>query len=155
MLFTIRPVTAADVDAVIQIVRATLGEFGLTFGVGSKTDDELRELPASYVDRGGAFFVAVDESGAVFGTAGVSPIAPHVFELRKMYLVPAARGLGLGARLFDACVAFCRAHEARHVVLDTVESMKGAIAFYERRGFVQDDSQIRGTRCTRGYRLDL
>lgn len=33
--------------------------------------------------------------------------------------------------------------------------MQGAISFYERRGFVQDDAQIRGTRCTRGYRLDL
>lgn len=155
MSFTIRPVTAPDVDAVVRIVSATLAEFGLTFGVGSTTDDEVRQLPASYADRGGAFFVAVDESGAVFGTAGVFPVAPQVFELRKMYLVPAARGLGLGARLFDACLAFCRARKARHIVLDTVESMKGAISFYERRGFVQDDAQIRGTRCTRGYRLDL
>ncbi|MFO0579239.1 MAG: GNAT family N-acetyltransferase [Polyangia bacterium] len=155
MPFTVRPITAPDVDAVVRLVSATLAEFGLTFGVGSSTDDEVRALPGSYTERGGAFFVAVDESGAVFGTAGVSPVAPQVFELRKMYLVPAARGLGLGARLFDACLAFCRAHSARHVVLDTIDGMKDAIAFYERRGFVQDDSQIRGARCTRGYRLDL
>jgi hypothetical protein len=41
------------------------------------------------------------------------------------------------------------------VVLDTTHSMSAAIAFYERNGFVRDDAQIRGARCSRGYRLDL
>jgi hypothetical protein len=41
------------------------------------------------------------------------------------------------------------------MVLDTAEQMRAAIAFYEARGFVRDDSWIRGARCTRGYRLDL
>lgn len=37
------------------------------------------------------------------------------------------------------------------MVLDTTEAMGAAIAFYERHGFVRDDTQIRGARCTRGY----
>jgi putative acetyltransferase len=112
-------------------------------------------LPESYTDHGGCFLVAADEAGRVVGTAGVFPVAPGVYELRKMYLSPETRGRGLGARLFDACLAFCRERGARQLVLDTVEEMTGAIAFYERRGFVRDDTQRRGARCTRGYRLDL
>ena len=36
-------------------------------------------------------------------------------------------------------------------VLDTAEQMTRAIAFYESQGFVRDDAQKRGARCTRGY----
>ena len=37
------------------------------------------------------------------------------------------------------------------MVLDTVEEMTRAIAFYEANGFVRDDSYIRGSRCSRAY----
>jgi hypothetical protein len=33
--------------------------------------------------------------------------------------------------------------------------MVRAISFYEAHGFVRDDTEIRGARCSRGYRLDL
>jgi putative acetyltransferase len=153
--FTIRPIHERDVPAAVEVVRATLAEFGLVFGVGSETDEQLRGLPASYVDPGGGFFVAVDGAGGVAGTAGVFPVEPGVYELRKMYLRRETRGHGVGALLFDACVAFCRERGARSLVLDTHDGMTTAIAFYERRGFIRDDTQLRGARCTRGYRLDL
>ncbi len=155
MSHTIRPVEAADVGPVLALVRDSLAEFGLEFGVGSDTDEQLRGLPVSYATRGGAFLVAVDGAGTVIGTAGVYPVAAGVYELRKMYLRPAARGQGVAARLFDACLAFCRERQARQIVLDTLHEMTAAIDFYERRGFVRDDAQIRGARCSRGYRLDL
>lgn len=155
MRATIRPVVRDDVGAVLALVRDTLAEFGLAFGVGSETDAQLQELPASYADRGGSFLVAVDDAGGLLGTAGVYFLQDGVYELRKMYLRPESRGHGVGARLFEACLAFCRERGARQVVLDTRDNMTSAIAFYERRGFVRDDSQIRGARCSRGYRLDL
>src|SRR5205814_1011595 len=148
------PVEQRDVEAVTALVRDTLAEFGLTFGVGSETDAQVTALPGSYRDRGGEFFVA-ERGGAIAGTAGVFPLEPGVYELRKMYLRTDARGHGLGARLFDACLAFCRERRARAMVLDTVEDMTAAIAFYARRGFVRDDQQTHGARCTRRYRLDL
>ncbi len=155
MGFLIRPITEGDVEGAVAVVRDTLAEYGLELGVGSETDSDVARLPGSYTTRGGRFLVAVDEAGAVVGTAGVFPLEPGVYELRKMYLRPAARGHGLGARLFEACLAFCREQGARQLVLDTRENMTEAIAFYERRGFVRDDAQKRGSRCTRGYRLDL
>ena len=151
----LRPITSAEVPAAIALVRATLPEFGLTFGEGSPTDAQMSALPGSYRDAGGEFFVALDDGGALLGTAGVMPVAPGVFELRKMYLRPATRGQGVGKKLLAACLAFCRERQAVSVVLDTLHEMKEAVAFYERNGFVRDDAQIRGSRCSRGYRLDL
>lgn len=146
----VRPVLAADVPAVVALVTEVLAEFGLTFGVGSATDDALRELPGSYDDAGGAFWIATD-GARLLGTVAVFPVAPGVHELRKMYLHPASRGLGLGARLLDVAVAWSRTRGATRMVLDTVDEMARAIAFYEAHGFVRDDAQIRGARCTRGY----
>lgn len=146
----IRPATAADVAAVVELVRATLAEFGLTFGTGSATDDQLRDLPGSYADHGGGFWVAAD-GDRVLGTCGVFPVAPATFELRKMYLHADARGLGLGRRLLEVAIGWCRDRGGAWLVLDTIEDMTRAIAFYEAHGFVRDDRQIRGARCTRGY----
>jgi putative acetyltransferase len=146
----VRLVTAADVPAVVRLVTAVLAEHGLEFGKGAATDDELHDLPGSYAGRGGAFWVATTD-GAVIGTCGVFPVAPATYELRKMYLTPATRGRGLGARLLDVAVDWTRAHGGTRMVLDTVEEMARAIAFYEAHGFVRDDAQIRGARCTRGY----
>jgi ribosomal protein S18 acetylase RimI-like enzyme len=72
-----------------------------------------------------------------------------------MYLAPEARGQGVGRRLLDAAKAFAVERGFRQLVLDTTEQMRAAIAFYERNGFVRDDSQIRGSRCSRGYILTL
>ncbi len=154
MAHSIREVALADVPAVVDLVREVLAEFGITFGLGAGTDDQLLGLPASYADEGGAFFVAEDQ-GRITGTAGVVRLEPGIFELRKMYLRPTTRGHGVGQALFERCLAFVRAHGGVRVVLDTTEQMTAAIAFYERNHFIRDDTQRRAPRCNRGYRLEL
>lgn len=150
----IRHVEAGDVAAVVELVRTTLAEFGIVFGEGAETDVQLEQLPGSYTGSGGAFFVAVDEA-QVIGTAGLALVEPGLFELRKMYLRPEARGRGVGQLLFDACLAHAIAHGGKRIVLDTTEKMTTGIAFYERNGFVRDDTQRRAPRCSRGYRREL
>jgi len=152
----IREVRADDVPAVTDLVARVLAEFGLTFGTGSPTDDQLRGLPGAYFDHGGAFWVAFHDGGLV-GTCGVFPVDPTTatFELRKMYVLPTARGLGVGAKLLDVAVAWVRAHGGKQIGLDTIDEMTRAIAFYEAHGFVRDDTQMRAARCTRGYLLRL
>ena len=144
----IRKVTAADVPEVVRLVTEVLAEFGLEFGKGSGTDDALARLPDSYAP--GAFWVA-ERDGELLGTCGVYPLSPTMFELRKMYLRPASRGLGIGKQLLDTALAFAKERGATHMVLDTTHEMTRAIAFYEAHGFVRDDTHIRGARCSRGY----
>jgi GNAT superfamily N-acetyltransferase len=154
-LLTVRLIRSGDVPAVVALLSDILAEFGLRFGEGSTTDEEVTRLPASYEDHGGAFWVAVDDAGAVVGTCGVFPVAPGALELRKMYLHARSRGTGLGRRLLDEAVAWTLGHGGHALVLDTTEQMTRAIAFYEANGFVRDDAQIRGSRCSRGYRREL
>ena len=57
-------------------------------------------------------------------------------QLRLLILSPAARGLGLGARLTDECLAFARAKGYRKMVLWTNGNLAAARAIYAQRGFV-------------------
>lgn len=151
----IRPVTSDDVPRVVALLRVVLAEFGIAFGEGSETDAQVLSLPGSYESRGGRFWVAAGDDGGILGTCGVFPLGGGDWELRKMYLDAAARGRALGRRLLDEAIAFARGAGARRLVLDTTAQMTRAIAFYESRGFVRDDAQIRGSRCNRGYVLTL
>jgi len=149
----VRLVTRDDVPEVIALVRDVLAEFGLTFGEGAKTDSELHDLPGSYEDHGGMFWVAADPK--IIGTCGIFPVAEKTYELRKMYLRPETRGKGVGKALLQAALDHARKTGAKRMVLDTTHQMKRAIEFYEANGFVRDDKEIRGARCSRGYVLDL
>ena len=151
----VRPVAAPDVPAVVSLVAEVLREFGLTFGIGSPTDAQLQNLPESYESAGGAFWVAIGDDGSLLGTAGLYPVEDGAFELRKMYLSPRARGLGLGQRLLEECTRWAEGRQARRIVLDTIEEMTTAINFYEANGFRRDDNQKRAARCSRGYVKDL
>ena len=68
-----------------------------------------------------------------------------------MYLLPRSRGLGLGQQLLELAVQWVKARGGARMVLDTTDQMTRAIAFYEKNGFVRDDREIRGARCSRGY----
>ena len=151
---TVRVVQAADVPAVVALITNVLAEFGLCFGSGSDTDEQVLKLPHSYDAGGGRFWVA-EQNGVLLGTCGVYPVNQSEIELRKMYLSPASRGLGIGTKLLDVALSWAKERQFKAVVLDTVHEMQQAIAFYERHGFVRDDKQIRGSRCSRGYRLEL
>jgi GNAT superfamily N-acetyltransferase len=156
MSVVVRLAQHRDVREIVALVSEVLAEFGLTFGQGSATDAELWELPDAYERRDGRFWVAIDDDAArVIGTCALFPLAPGVLELRKMYLAPASRGRGVGELLWQAASSWARAQRATSVVLDTAEQMTSAIRFYERHGFVRDDAQVRGSRCSRGYRLTL
>ncbi|MBO9465101.1 GNAT family N-acetyltransferase [Tropicibacter sp. R15_0] len=56
-------------------------------------------------------------------------------KLRLFYLVPAARGLGLGQRLLDACMEFAREAGYERMQLWTHESHRAACALYARNGW--------------------
>lgn len=56
-------------------------------------------------------------------------------KLRLFFLLPEARGKGLGKRLLQACMGFARDCGYRRMVLWTHESHRAACALYERAGW--------------------
>ena len=78
-----------------------------------------------------------ERAGCVFLVRQSATVA----KLRLLILRPEARGLGLGGRLTDACVAFARAAGYRKLVLWTQSNLVAARAIYASRGFVLEASE--------------
>ena len=62
-------------------------------------------------------------------------------QLRMLLLAPRARGMGLGARLTDECIAFARAKGYKKMVLWTNSCLAAARGIYSARGFKLDKSE--------------
>ena len=69
------------------------------------------------------------------GSVFVVRKSASVAQLRMLLLTPAARGLGLGARLTDESLAFARAKGYQKMVLWTNEVLTAARSIYVKRGF--------------------
>ncbi len=76
--------------------------------------------------------------GSIFCVQGPEP---DVAKLRLFFLLPEARGLGLGKRLLQTCIGFARSRDYRRLVLWTHESHRAACALYEKAGFTCDGSK--------------
>ncbi|KQP23043.1 helix-turn-helix domain-containing GNAT family N-acetyltransferase [Pseudorhodoferax sp. Leaf267] len=74
--------------------------------------------------------------GERVGSVFVARKSKTVAQLRMLILAPAARGMGLGARLTDECLAFARARGYRKMVLWTNSCLLAARGIYADRGFV-------------------
>ncbi|KQP08959.1 helix-turn-helix domain-containing GNAT family N-acetyltransferase [Pseudorhodoferax sp. Leaf265] len=79
--------------------------------------------------------------GERVGSVFVARKSKTVAQLRMLILAPGARGLGLGARLTDECLAFARAKGYRKMVLWTNSCLTAARSIYAARGFVLKKSE--------------
>lgn len=135
--FVIRPIEARDDAAIAAIIRAVMPEFGAGGDGFAIRDAEVGAMCAAYAQPRCAYFVlAVD--GAIVGGGGVAPLAnaePDVCELRKMYFLPAARGLGAGHAMLEHCLAAARAIGFARCYLETLTGMDAAQHLYRSHGF--------------------
>ncbi len=74
-------------------------------------------------------------SGKRVGSVFVIRKSRTIAQLRLLLVTPAARGMGLGARLSDECLAFAREKGYRKMVLWTHDNLTAARAIYAKRGF--------------------
>jgi putative acetyltransferase len=84
----------------------------------------------------GAFMVAYRGSEAV-GCGAVRRLDATVAEVKRMYVVPAARGARIGALVLAALETEARALGVVRLVLETGERQPEAIALYRHAGFVE------------------
>lgn len=148
----IRPATPDDHDPVRAVVSSVLDEYRLPPD-RDDADNDLVDIEATYFD-GGTLDVVTDPEGRIVGSCGIVRLDDARCELKKMYLLPDARGRGLGRRLLERATAFARGRGFRSIELTTASALVEAIAMYRRRGFVPIERAM-PSRCDQAYALAL
>lgn len=110
------------------------------WGYSSEFEALVAEIGAGILrkfdpDRDKAWIAELD--GERVGSVFVVRQSATVAKLRLLILTAQARGLGLGGRLVDECIAFARAKGYRKLVLWTNGQLEAARAIYASRGFTQ------------------
>ena len=156
----IEPITQADDAQIAAIIRAVMPEFGASGCGFAINDPEVDWMSRAYAGPRSAYFV-LRRDGRVLGGGGVAPLEggdSDTCELRKMYFLPEARGLGAGAAMMERCLEAARTFGFRRCYLETLTGMDAAMRLYERSGFRRIDGPMGATGhggCNTFYLRDL
>jgi putative acetyltransferase len=129
--------------AELNETRAIFQEYAATLTVDlcfQGFEQELRDLPGEYgIPRGALLLAWVD--GVLAGCCALRPLDDsdhtNAAEMKRLFVRPASRGLGLGRLLTEAILDAARAAGFSCVLLDTLDDMEAARALYEDLGFVE------------------
>lgn len=158
--FLIRPITPRDDAAMAAVIRRVMPAFGADGPGFAIHDAEVDTMSAAYAQPRHSYFVA-EIDGRVVGGAGIAPLdggEADTCELRKMYFLPAARGIGAGTAMMARCLDAARALGFHRCYLETLTGMDAAQALYRRSGFLRIDHALGTTGhggCDRWYLREL
>jgi ribosomal protein S18 acetylase RimI-like enzyme len=138
--FRIAPArTAEDLQGVAALFGAYAAGLNIDLGFQNFAA-ERAGLPGAYAPPAGALLLArsaaAETEEAPLGCVALRPLPTQgCCEMKRLYVSPAARGLGLGQALVRAILAEAARIGYREMRLDTLPSMTRAIALYHAAGF--------------------
>ena len=140
MNVTLRTLTANDTEALEQ-VRQYFRNYAAWLGVDlsyQNFDQEMAALPGTYAEPQGRLFFAEDD-GKPAGCVGIRPLpgSEGLCEMKRLYVDPAMRGRGIGARLALAAIKAAKEIGYRKILLDTLPNMRMAVKLYRELGFTE------------------
>jgi putative acetyltransferase len=99
-------------------------------------EKELQTLHQVYSPPMGCIILAKQHNETV-GCVALKPIDEGICEMKRLYVRPEVRGVGLGRKLVEELISFARKSSFNCMKLDTVSKLKEAISLYRSFGFVE------------------
>lgn len=148
--YTLRDWQPCDRHSAATVIAAVLEEYGLGWDPEG-ADRDVLAVEACYLEAGGEFWV-IEQNEHIVGTGAYYPIrrGTNAVEIRKMYLLPTARGQGLGHFLLHQLEAVIAARHYREIWIETVSVLAEAVQLYERNGY-SPATGVETARCDRVY----
>ena len=79
--------------------------------------------------------VLIRYAGDFVGCAGIRRLDEKTAELKRMYIQPSHRGIGLGKLLMENAIAVAKERKYHSIKLDTLKSLVSALHLYRQFGF--------------------
>lgn len=143
-----REIEQRDNAAIAQIVRSAMIEFRANPKTTVLGDPSLNTMFENYRQPRAAFFIALMDEEVV-GGSGIKQLdgtTENTCELQRMFLIPSARGKGIGKALMDRCVAKAREFGYEKIYLESLPQMTSAVALYRKYGFTEIPHPLGDTR---------
>jgi putative acetyltransferase len=152
--YLIRDWQQDDRETVVRLIGGVLQEYNLTWQP-EEADKDVIEIERYYLEAGGEFWI-VERERQIIGTGAYYPISrgKKAVEIRKMYLLPIARGKGLGKYLLQELEKAIIKRGFNEIWIETASVLKEAVCLYEKNGY-EPNIGIETKRCDRVYRKKL
>ena len=132
----------ADFPSDLALVQALFREYADSLGIDlafQGFEKEVASLPGKYAPPTGGIWLA-EKDGQPAGCVAVRSLGGRTCEMKRLYVKPEFRGVGLGRTLAEAVLSTAAAMGYRRICLDTLPSMPSAIELYRQLGFVEVES---------------
>jgi GNAT superfamily N-acetyltransferase len=96
--------------------------------------EEIDIIPTYYARRGGGFWVA-ELSSQLVGMFGIEMVDGRAAELRRMYVEPSRRRLGIARAMLEAAEQEAKRRGAKIMTLSTSELQAAAVSLYGSAGY--------------------
>lgn len=148
--FLIRDWEKRDRTPAANIISSVLAEYDLGWEpLGA--DRDVLEVENYYLATGGEFWV-IEHHSQLVGTAAYYPVqrGEKAVEIRKMYLLPTVRRLGLGRYLLQQLEQAIAVQNFHQIWVETASVLVEAVKLYESSGY-QAANGVETARCDRVY----
>ncbi len=150
---TIRHATEADFPAIRQLFKEGLREGNVA---SNDTGADMENIAEAYFsDDGKSGFWVAEQNGEVVGMIGVQQTLDNTAEIRRLRVRTDKRRQGIGTRLMEHAIGFCRHHAYLKVVLDVRVEHEPAIALFGKFAFQLARRREVAGRCMLDFYLDL
>jgi len=132
-------ITPPAAEEARRILRAYFDDAASRYYGRPATADEISaamtEDPSDDLAPPTGLLLVAREKGDVLGCAGLRLLPGHAAEVKRVYVVPAARRRGLAARLLDCLEEHARRDQVSVLRLDTRRDLVEAQRLYARHGY--------------------
>jgi putative acetyltransferase len=142
----------AQEAGLVALARELFREYADAIGIDLEYQNfsaELAALPSPYVPPHGVLLIAQVDGGTA-GCVALRRLDDRTGELKRLYVRPGYRSLGVGNLLVEAVIGAARGAGYSELRLDTLPQMASAQRLYRKLGFVEipayNDTALPGTR---------
>lgn len=137
MELVIRQIEKKDNAVVAELIRSVFREFKIDRPGTVYTDPTTDTLYELFKTPRSAYFVG-EGDGTIVGCCGIYPtpgLPETCVELVKFYLLPEARGRGIGRELMRKSIDAAKQFGYKQMYLESLPELGRAVGMYEKLGF--------------------